>query len=160
MLKDNFVYDESFAKHIAYMATQYDDNAHSVDDAIFHALGDEIVESMKDNELLSSWFEFREDNFDEFYYELYNESLNECLESFSADEIVRKTLFGDFRYMDDYFKLDGYENLESFTESQLIKKARQDSEFRMWLVDNESDWNMEWKEETEKMYLDFLKEGF
>lgn len=52
---------ETSTKHVAYMATQYDDLAHSTDGAIMEALGDEILENMYDDELLSLWFEFRSD---------------------------------------------------------------------------------------------------
>ena len=151
---------ETSAKHVAYMATQYDDFAHSTDGAIMEALGDEILENMYDDELISLWFEFRSDHYNEEYYELSNDELNECLAGNEPYEIVRMTLFGNFNYNDDYFTIDDLENLESFQEWKLIEKARKDNEFKQWLTDEKSDWDMDWLEETRKQYSAYLKEGF
>ena len=100
------------AKQVAYMATQYDDFAHSTDGAIMEALGDEILENMYDDELLPLWFEFRNERYYEEYYKLNTDELNECLAGNEPDEIVRMTLFGNFNYNDDYFTIDDLENLE------------------------------------------------
>lgn len=151
---------ETTSKHIAYMATQYDDFSHSTDGAIMEALGDEILENMYDDELLSLWFEFRSDRYYEEYYKLNTDELNECLSSYEPDEIVRSTLFGNFNYNDDYFAIDDLENLESFQEWKLVEEARKDKEFKQWLTDEKSDWDMDWLEEARKQYSAYLKEGF
>jgi|GEM_PF-3527553 len=151
---------ETSTKHVAYMATQYDDIAHSTDGAIMEALGDEILENMYDDELLPLWFEFRSERYNEYYYELDNDNLDSCLSSYEPNEIVRMTLAGDFHYCDDYFIINDYENLESFSDYRLLEEARKDDEFKTWLTDEKSDWNMDWLEETRKQYLTYLKEGF
>lgn len=151
---------ETSTKHVAYMATQYDDFAHSTDSAILEALGDEILESMHDDELLSLWFEFRNERYNECYYQLGNDNLDSCLSSLKPNEIVRKAWAGDFRYCDDYFTINDYENLESFPNYRLLKEAKKDDEFKAWLTDEKSDWDMDWLEETRKWYLAYLKEGF
>lgn len=151
---------ETSAKHVAYMATQYDDFAHSTDGAILEALGDEILEHMYDDELLPLWFEFRSDRYNEEYYKLSNDELNECLAGYEPDEIVRMALFGNFNYNDDYFTIDDLGNLESFQEWKLVEEARKDNGFKQWLTDEKSDWNMDWLEEARKQYLAYLKEGF
>ena len=142
------------------MATQYDDFAHSTDGAIMEALGDEILENMYDDELLSLWFEFRSERYNEYYYELDNDNLDSCLSSYEPNEIVRMTLAGDFHYCDDYFIINDYENLESFSDYRLLEEARKDDEFKTWLTDEKSDWDMDWLEETRKQYLAYLKEGY
>ncbi|WP_302130123.1 hypothetical protein [Holdemanella biformis] len=142
------------------MATQYDDFAHSTDGAIMEALGDEILENMYDDELLQLWFEFRSERYNEYYYELDNDNLDSCLSSYEPNEIVRMTLAGDFHYCDDYFIINDYENLESFSDYRLLEEARKDDEFKTWLTDEKSDWDMDWLEETRKQYLAYLKEGY
>ena len=142
------------------MATQYDDFAHSTDGAIMEALGDEILENMYDDELLPLWFEFRSERYNEYYYELDNDNLDSCLSSYEPNEIVRMTLAGDFHYCDDYFIINDYENLESFSDYRLLEEARKDDEFKTWLTDEKSDWDMDWLEETRKQYLAYLKEGY
>ena len=142
------------------MATQYDDFAHSTDGAIMEALGDEILENMYDDELLPLWFEFRSERYNEYYYELDNDNLDSCLSSYEPNEIVRMTLAGDFHYCDDYFIINDYENLESFSDYRLLEEARKDDEFKTWLTDEKSDWDMDWLEETRKQYSAYLKEGY
>ena len=151
---------ETSTKHVDYMATQYDDFAHSTDGAIMEALGDEILENMYDDELLPLWFEFRSERYNEYYYELDNDNLDSCLSSYEPNEIVRMTLAGDFHYCDDYFIINDYENLESFSDYRLLEEARKDDEFKTWLTDEKSDWDMDWLEETRKQYLAYLKEGY
>lgn len=151
---------ETSTKHVAYMATQYDDFVHSTDGAIMEALGDEILENMYDDELLPLWFEFRSERYNEYYYELDNDNLDSCLSSYEPNEIVRMTLAGDFHYCDDYFIINDYENLESFSDYRLLEEARKDDEFKTWLTDEKSDWDMDWLEETRKQYLAYLKEGY
>lgn len=151
---------ETSAKHVAYMATQYDDLTHSTDNAIMEALGDEILENMYDDELLSLWFEFRSDRYNEYYYKLDNDNLDTCLSGCEPNKIVRMTLAGDFHYYDDYFIINDYENLESFSDYRLLEEARKDDEFKQWLTDEKSDWDMDWLEEARKQYLAYLKEGY
>lgn len=151
---------ETSTKHVAYMATQYDDFAHSTDDAIMEALGDEILENMYDDELLSLWFEFRSERYNEAYFELDNENLDACLSGYDPHEIVRMTLCGDFHYTDDYFIINDYDNLESFPDYRLVEEAGKDNEFKRWLTDEKSDYDMEWLEEARKQYLIYLKEGY
>lgn len=124
------------------------------------ALGDEILENMYDDELLPLWFEFRSERYNEYYYELDNDNLDSCLSSYEPNEIVRMTLAGDFHYCDDYFIINDYENLESFSDYRLLEEARKDDEFKTWLTDEKSDWDMDWLEETRKQYLAYLKEGY
>lgn len=151
---------ETTVKHVAYMATQYDDFAHSTDGAIMEALGDEILENMYDDELLSLWFEFRSERYNEDYFELDDDNLDSCLSGYDPHEIVRMTLCGDFHYTDDYFIINDYDNLESFSDYRLVEEAGKDDEFKQWLTDEKSDYDMEWLEEARKQYLAYLKEGY
>ena len=152
--------NETTVKHVAYMATQYDDFEHSEAGAIMEALDDEILENIDDDELLQLYFEYNDDTYNDSYLELNIENLNDMLSGYEPDEIVRKTLFGSFSYTDDYFKLDAYENLESFTERKLLEEAREDNEFKTWLTNEKSDWDMDWLEETRQQYSAYLKAGY
>ena len=152
--------ENTTVKHVAYMATQYDDFEHSEDGAIMEALDDEILENIDDDELLQLYFEYNDDTYNDSYLELNIENLNDMLSGYEPDEIVRKTLFGSFSYTDDYFKLDAYENLESFTERKLLEEAREDNEFKTWLTNEKSDWDMDWLEETRQQYSAYLKAGY
>lgn len=146
--------------HIAFMATQYDDIAHSVDGAIMHALGDEIIEDMSDDEILAKYFEMRDEYAYEEFYALDDDTLDDVLSSYSPNEVVRMALFGKFNYNDDYFTFDGYGNLESYTETELADEARNDSDFRQYLTSECSDYDMDWLEDVRTLFLKYLKEGY
>lgn len=49
--------------------------------------------------------------------ELYEmDMFDEIMESFEPMDIALKTLYGNFNPNDDYFRFDGYANLESLSE--------------------------------------------
>ena len=152
--------DEININDVTYMATQYNDLAHSTDGAILNALSDEIFGNMYDDELLNLYFEYlSENNLDE-YYTLDNDTLDLFLSDKEPSEIVRMTASGNFSFVDDFFQIDDYENLQSFSEYQIINEASTDSDFKQWTVDNRSDYTMEWLEEVRPIYIDLLKKGY
>lgn len=52
--------------------------------------------------------------------EMYEmEMFNDIMENFEPMEIALKTFFGDFNPNDDYFRFNGYANLESLSEFDL-----------------------------------------
>jgi hypothetical protein len=51
--------------------------------------------------------------YDDLLYELDDNNVNEILEGKEPIEIIRMTACGDFNYSHDYFRFDGYGNLES-----------------------------------------------
>ena len=54
------------------------------------------------------------------HLEVYEmEMFNDIMESFEPMEIALKTFFGDFNPNDDYFRFNGYANLESLSEYDL-----------------------------------------
>ena len=50
-------------------------------------------------------------------------------------EAVRATTYGDYRYTDDYVKLNGYENIDSYNEYQVIREILEDKTFHTYIVD-------------------------
>lgn len=50
---------------------------------------------------------------DDMIFELQDDVINEMLEGKSPIEIIRLTAYGEFNYTHDYFRFDGYGNLES-----------------------------------------------
>lgn len=154
------IFNNDLSKHIAFMATQYYDVNHTIKSAISEALGDDLIDALDDEAILNEYLEFKAEECDEYYYQLNEDSINEVLRGCSADEIVRKTLFGNFKYSDDYFTLNIYDNLESCTDRQLIKQAREDSNFKKWVTDCNSDYSVEWYEQTQAQFLHLLELGY
>jgi hypothetical protein len=50
---------------------------------------------------------------DDMVFELQDDVINEMLEGKTPIEIIRLTAYGEFNYTHDYFRFDGYGNLES-----------------------------------------------
>ncbi len=153
-------FNNDLSKHIAFMATQYDDVYHTTKSAILEALGDDLIDTLDDETILNEYLEFKAEECDEYYYRLDEDSINEALRGCTADEIVRKTLFGNFKYSHDYFTINIYDNLESCTDWQLIKQAREDSDFKKWVTDCNSDYSVEWYEQTKAQFLHLLEQGY
>lgn len=61
------------------------------------------------------WLEFREN--DEYFFELFYSGINGL-------EIARAIYYGDYNYNDDYVRIDGYGNLVSYTEYEMIKEIK------------------------------------
>ena len=61
------------------------------------------------------WLEFREN--DEEFFELFYSGINGL-------EIARAIYYGDYNYNDDYVRIDGYGNLVSYTEYEMIEKIK------------------------------------
>ena len=62
-----------------------------------------------------SWLEFFEN--DEEFFELFYSGMNGL-------EIARAIYYGDYNYNDDYVRINGYGNLESYTEDEMIEKMK------------------------------------
>lgn len=54
---------------------------------------------------------------DEEFFELFYSGMNGL-------EIARAIYYGDYRYNDDYVRINGYGNLESYTEDEIIEKMK------------------------------------
>ena len=54
---------------------------------------------------------------DEYFFESFYSSMNGL-------EIARAIYYGDYNYNDDYVRINGYGNLESYTEDETIEKMK------------------------------------
>ena len=61
------------------------------------------------------WLEFRGN--DEEFFELFYSGINGL-------EIARAIYYGDYNYNDDYVRIDGYGNLVSYTEYEMIEEMK------------------------------------
>lgn len=61
------------------------------------------------------WLEFREN--DEEFFGLFYSGMNGL-------EIARAIYYGDYNYNDDYVRIDGYGNLVSYTEYEMIEEIK------------------------------------
>lgn len=75
-----------------------------------------------------------EEYFDDILYDM--DDFDELMCGMKPHDIARKIWFGDFNPMSDYWKFDGYGNLESLEcVSDWIDCYVPESEFYTWLLD-------------------------
>lgn len=113
-------------KNLGFMATQYEKFGEITETEIIEAYIDEELEV--DIDLLADYNEYLSEN----GYETYFTDLDEVLAGCTPLEIIQKTYFGNFNYADDYFKFNGYANIDSFSEYQVVEEMKSDREFLRW----------------------------
>lgn len=96
----------------------------------------EAIENVLESrfEDLAREFFISEEYFDDTLYDM--DDFDELMYGMNPHDIARKIWFGDFNPMSDYWKFDGYGNLESFEYvSDWIDCYVPESEFYTWLLD-------------------------
>ena len=118
-------------KNIALLLTQYER---------FGSVGmDEFKQLYKDEYLDMSTYYIGDYNeyLSEEGYEIYWNDLEEMLQGFNPLEVARMTFYGDFSFAADYHKFNGYANIDSFEEYQVLNKMTSDDGFKDWLIDRD-----------------------
>lgn len=119
--------------HHGFMATQYEQNG-SINFKEY--LEEVIFENMSDDDILRKYQEYlREyDRLDDDFYTLYD--LDWLLEGMDPSDILRLGYYSENIYSSDYIRYNGYGNLEGVSEYELIREAKDDSDFMDWLTEN------------------------
>lgn len=122
---------EMTANELGYMATQYERFGNITESEVIDAFIDESLDV--DIDMLSDYNEYLSENGFETYFDM--EELDEMLSGLSPLEIIQKTYFGNFNYSDEYCQFNGYENIDSFSEYQVVEKMKKDRDFLRWYVE-------------------------
>ena len=119
--------------HHGFMATQYEQNG-SINFKEY--IQEVIFENMSDDDILRKYQEYlREcDRLDDDFYTLYD--LDWLLEGMDPSDILRLGYYSENIYSSDYIRYNGYGNLEGVSEYELIREAKDDSDFMDWLTEN------------------------
>ena len=66
------------------------------------------------------------------------DELDELLQGYSPVEIIRMWNFGDSNnsFIDDWFTFNGYGNIKTCSEYQIIQEIKEDPDFYNWLLEN------------------------
>ena len=118
----------------AYLLTQYER---------FGSLGmEEIKELFHDEyfepaDYIGEYNEYKSEIGYEGFYSF--DELDTMLQGMDPIEIIRMWHFGSNNnsFADDYFTLDGYGNIKTCTEYEIIQEIKEDSEFFDWLIEND-----------------------
>lgn len=107
--------------HHAFMLTQYEKyGSVSLSD-----LDEYLINEIMDDPCYADISEYLDENCYDPVYPL--ELLNDLLYGIEPEQIVRMTVFGNVSFADDYVTFDGYANLETMTESELIERYGKDT---------------------------------
>ena len=124
-------------KDLAYQATAYEkhgiiDYENFIQDMIL-----EELDNMDDDEIISIFNSFTYDeapddtiyeNDEYFFKEFYS---NDPMEA------VRATYYANnYNFMDPYVRFNGYGNLESLSEYEIVQEIKNDRDFADWLYNN------------------------
>lgn len=116
---------------LGYMATQYEKYGRITEAEVIEAYIDEELDVNID--MLSDYNEYLEDRGYEHYYNM--DELDELLDGLTPMQVIQKTYFGKFNYSDEYVQFNGYANLDSFSEYEIIREMQQDRDFLRWYVE-------------------------
>lgn len=87
-----------------------------------------IDEMDKDEISLSDYSEYLRENYpDNDFFPM--ESFDEIMDGTDPWKIARSCFYGDFRPCDDWFRFNGYGNLESMDEWKIRKEMESDRDF-------------------------------
>ena len=98
----------------------------------------DLLENMSESQLyiiVNEYFD-KTNYYDDRIYDM--DEFDEIMSGMSPSDIATKIFYGDFRPNDNYFKFDGYANLESF---DYISDEVDLEEIADYIVDNDEDFD-------------------
>lgn len=114
-------------------------------------LKDIVKEQLEDctlDEVIEAYNHYcRENSYEEF---LENESETFEIYFDSMIEAVRATQYGNYNFADNYVRFNGYGNLDSYSEYEMINEMIEDTSFHNYII--------EWREEFEIINIEELIE--
>lgn len=143
-------------RELGFMATQFERFGAITEGEIIEAYISEELEVTID--MLSDYNEYLGEQGFETYFEM--SELDEILSGCSPLKIIQKTYFGSFNYSDDYCKFNGYENIDSFTEFQIVNEMKEDHGFLKWYVEENNLLDEDDVEEAIEFGNEYLAAGY
>lgn len=106
---------------------------------------DEFLESFIHEDLdvdISMLSDFNEWLLNNHYDYIYDD-LEEMLEGFNTMDIVCATYFGNFNYSDNYYRFNGYGNVDSLTDTEIVREMSDNRDFLEWYIEENDliDWD-------------------
>ena len=98
----------------------------------------DLLENMSESQLyiISNEYFDKTNYYDDRIYDM--DEFDEIMSGMSPSDIATKIFYGDFRPNDNYFKFDGYANLESF---DYISDKVDLEEIADYIIDNDQDFD-------------------
>ena len=98
----------------------------------------DLLENMSESQLyiIANEYSDKTNYYDDRIYDM--DEFDEIMSGMSPSDIATKIFYGDFRPNDNYFKFDGYANLQSF---DYISNEVDLEEIADYIVDNDEDFD-------------------
>lgn len=118
----------------AYLLTQYERVGAVGMEELKELYSDEYFEP---EDYISEYNEYLAEQGHDGYFQF--DELDELLESYNPIEIIRMWHFGDSNnsFADEYFTFNGYGNIKTCTEYEIIQEIKEDTDFYNWLLEND-----------------------
>lgn len=88
------------------------------------------------------------------------DEFNEIMSGTDPWEIARSTFYGDFKPCDDYFRFNGYDNLESLSEGEIENEIMSNRDFLRWYIEHENLIDEDEAEEVIEQANELIKKGW
>lgn len=124
-------------KNYAMLLTQYERFGTVGEDEIKEMYIDEELEITTDMIVDYNYYLIKQG------YEPYYNDLDQMLEGFSPLEVAQKTFYGEFNYSYEFHQFNGYRNIDSFEDFDIIREMKKDTGFLLWYIDENEliDWD-------------------
>lgn len=149
------IYNTDTIEHSAYMLTAYemwgliDVKQYGIDEIITPYL-----DGLDDSDLVGAYNEFADENGSEPYYN--NDEEIFC--GMDPMEAVRCTYYGNYNFVDEYARFNGYGNIDTYSAYQVRESIMKEDGFLSWVHDNY--YEDDKKEEREAATLELVKQGY
>ena len=120
----------ALSEHLGFMSTQYERFGTITEDEVIEAYIDEKLCISLD--LLWAYNEYLEEQGLEPFYSF--DEFDEILTGKSPLQVAQMCFYGKFSYADDFFQFNGYGNIDTFSEGQIINQIKEDRDFLRWYV--------------------------
>ncbi|MFR7590228.1 MAG: hypothetical protein ACLUVC_02200 [Longibaculum sp.] len=121
----------------------------------------DYFDDIMDNQVIELYNDYLKENdyeeyhiFDDYFFNTFFG--NPC-------NAARAVFFGNIKsWSDEYIRFDDYGNLKSFSDLDVLNRAKDDDDFKIWVLENYfEDYLREgYKNDVLKLTYDLLKEGY
>ena len=143
-------------KNTALLLTQYERfGSVGTDEYIENYINEELEVTI---DMISEYNRYLIKNGDDPYYD----DLDVMLSGFDPVEIARMTFYGNFHFAYDFHQFNGYGNIDSFEEYQVVDKMKDDRNFLRWYIEQYEIVDLESDEVQEVIDLanELIRKGF
>lgn len=117
---------------LAYLATEYE-NCGVINFDSF--LRDQLLEILSDNEIINYYYDYLSDNYyDSCFYDI--DQLIDLLSNCNCEDLLRYGYYAHDLFESNYYRFNGYGNIEGVSEYELLEDAKNDNDFLDYIIND------------------------